>query len=64
MSCERNNEVTLTKVKFYLEVKSQTGLSSFQILCKRALIFMNLVEGKYSERIGWPENCGMITPLS
>ena len=64
MPCERNNEVTLTEVKFYPEVKSQTSLSLLQVLCKCALIFMNLVGGKYGERIGLPENCGMITSLS
>ena len=32
-----DNEVTHTEVKFYPEVKSQTGLSSLRVLCKRAL---------------------------
>ena len=30
-------EVTHTEVKFYPEVKSQTGLSSLRVSCKRAL---------------------------
>ena len=29
-----------TEVKFYPEVKSQTGLSSLRVSCKRALIFV------------------------
>ena len=32
-----NNEITITEVKFYREVKSQTGLSSLRVSCKRAL---------------------------
>ena len=27
-----------TEMKFYLEVKSQTGLSSLRVSCKRALV--------------------------
>ena len=32
-----DNEVTHTELKFYPEVKSQTGLSSLRVSCKRAL---------------------------
>ena len=31
-----------TEVKFYPEVKSQTGLSSLRVSCKRTLIFATL----------------------
>ena len=48
-----------TKVKFYPEVKSQTGLSSLRVPCKRAL--RPAVQKQYARKISPPEAPFLIT---
>ena len=43
-----------TEVKFYPEVKSQTGLSSLRVSCKRALSRKKIhISGEIMEFIDW-----------
>ena len=48
-----DNEVLHTEVKFYPEVKSQIGLSSLRVSCKRALSQTSQI---CSSGLNWPIN--------
>ena len=53
-----------TEVKFYPEVKSQTGLSSFRVSCKRALsCYKLLFSCQITISMLWNQNCFWVIKL-